>query len=525
MLRFSCAKCKTVLQAQDGQAGAKITCPACKAQMLVPAPVTEAAAVAGPAPQANGSATGPAPDEWYYTRDGQRAGPVTTAQLRQLADSGQLQPADRIWRPGMADWAAAGTVAEAFPGFDRAGAAAQAGRFWQRVSFHPRRAFASDLQTLPVTDRERARLAAHAITEEAVQRYLAWRHSILLVILGPIILSALLGSIKMFGQFEGLTGFGALANVIHILSLYAMPLAVLAACLLWSHLKLSRTLLLYGWVISFLVPIMVALFPLDWLVNMDAAIRADNAEQHKLAVGIASALTGLIYFFMFLPVVLSLMPGCVRACLRIKTLLPESIVPGWFLVAASVVYAFIILPVFIAVSKFTGNLMLIVGVLLVVCGPLVYVFFARVFIRPLSSDEDVRQIRRVQKIAGIVTASSLVLLVIFAMTKKVPLGEKYLVGFSSDSSLLQPWSWGVIHFAIEYVGRSLYVTAVAADLFMMLNISVWVNGKKFAATARAEAYDRLIGELDRVIGAGEPMPSLKELGQGAQRAMQGPPRV
>jgi serine/threonine protein phosphatase PrpC len=39
-------------------------------------------------------------DRWYYTHAGQTMGPVTSAQLRQLAASGQLSPSDLIWPEG-----------------------------------------------------------------------------------------------------------------------------------------------------------------------------------------------------------------------------------------------------------------------------------------------------------------------------------------------------------------------------------------------------------------------------------------
>jgi serine/threonine protein phosphatase PrpC len=39
-------------------------------------------------------------DRWYYTHGGQTLGPVTAAQLRQLAASGRLEPDDLIWPEG-----------------------------------------------------------------------------------------------------------------------------------------------------------------------------------------------------------------------------------------------------------------------------------------------------------------------------------------------------------------------------------------------------------------------------------------
>ncbi|QDT59424.1 hypothetical protein SV7mr_19310 [Stieleria bergensis] len=53
--------------------------------------------------------------EWYYGRNGQQQGPVTSNQLKQLAQSGQLLPTDFVWKEGMSEWAKASKVKGLFP--------------------------------------------------------------------------------------------------------------------------------------------------------------------------------------------------------------------------------------------------------------------------------------------------------------------------------------------------------------------------------------------------------------------------
>ena len=43
-----------------------------------------------------------------------------------------------------------------------------------------------------------------------------------------------------------------------------------------------------------------------------------------------------------------------------------------------------------------------------------------------------------------------------------------------------------------------------ADLFMRLNISVWANVKRFAQTSRAVTYDKMMSDLDVVMGGSAP---------------------
>ena len=50
-------------------------------------------------------------DSWYYTRDGERIGPVTLAELRGKVVDGTLNPRlDMVWTLGMAEWQPAGEI-------------------------------------------------------------------------------------------------------------------------------------------------------------------------------------------------------------------------------------------------------------------------------------------------------------------------------------------------------------------------------------------------------------------------------
>ncbi len=49
-------------------------------------------------------------EEWFYTREGQQAGPVSAMQLRQLGAAGKLQAGDMVWKQGMPEWLPASQV-------------------------------------------------------------------------------------------------------------------------------------------------------------------------------------------------------------------------------------------------------------------------------------------------------------------------------------------------------------------------------------------------------------------------------
>ncbi|TVQ63979.1 MAG: DUF4339 domain-containing protein [Phycisphaerales bacterium] len=56
------------------------------------------------------------PTTWYFHREGVKQGPVTAAQLRQLARTGGLAREDKVWKDGLSDWIEASKVRGLFDG-------------------------------------------------------------------------------------------------------------------------------------------------------------------------------------------------------------------------------------------------------------------------------------------------------------------------------------------------------------------------------------------------------------------------
>ena len=51
-----------------------------------------------------------APSDWYYAKGNRQLGPVSSTELKQLAESGQLVADDLVWREGMVEWISANKV-------------------------------------------------------------------------------------------------------------------------------------------------------------------------------------------------------------------------------------------------------------------------------------------------------------------------------------------------------------------------------------------------------------------------------
>lgn len=54
--------------------------------------------------------------EWYYSVDGGRQGPVSPGELKKLAEAGKVRESDLVWKDGMADWVQAKSIKGLFGG-------------------------------------------------------------------------------------------------------------------------------------------------------------------------------------------------------------------------------------------------------------------------------------------------------------------------------------------------------------------------------------------------------------------------
>jgi hypothetical protein len=453
---------------------------------------------------------------WYFNKNGQPYGPVSDPQMKQLVASGQVTRQDLVWQEGYPAWLPAHAVPGLFPGAaagppvqplppssrfsQAAGQLAESGppSWLNAVTLHCRRAFASDLAITPVTPHESTQLVQVGITDLIVQRLAVWRRSVLLLVLAATTVTALLKTANQFqSESEGLSPLGSLLSWVDVLAVYALPLSSLAAFLSWLRPRWSERLLAGGWAVAFLVPILTALFPLTWLLRL-SDVQDERAFQEKIFEGLG-IVVGLAYFISLMPTVLSLLPGLLRACLRLKTLIPASSLPGWLLVAGSPLYLLLWLVTFIAFNHFAGNLLLILGVMLWLGAPMLYVARADLIVRPLSTVADCQAVGKVQQAVRVGVAVAVGLL-LFYLTTKTILG-KAILGLDPRTSWMQPWSKFLLQWLLEYLGRSLFMTVVFLDLLMRMNLTMWRHQQAFAQTPGAAEYNRLMGNMESALSS------------------------
>jgi hypothetical protein len=85
--------------------------------------------------------------QWYIAQAGARVGPFSAAELKLLATSGLLKPADSVWTEGLKDWVEAARFAALFPTDNQA-------RYWLTVAGKSRGPFPADRIRAALTARQ-----------------------------------------------------------------------------------------------------------------------------------------------------------------------------------------------------------------------------------------------------------------------------------------------------------------------------------------------------------------------------------
>jgi hypothetical protein len=93
----------------------KLTCPKCKNSFLPMTGGVELCPNCGAEVNADGEAAPREAEGWYYSSNGTQAGPVSSAELKRLAASGELAPTDFVRKANSPKWIEAGKVEGLFP--------------------------------------------------------------------------------------------------------------------------------------------------------------------------------------------------------------------------------------------------------------------------------------------------------------------------------------------------------------------------------------------------------------------------
>lgn len=441
---------------------------------------------------------------WYYVRNGAQTGPVSFDELRAVAASGQLAGTDLVWKEGTPDWVVARSVTGLFSGPPPVRSAGDRG-YEPPAPAEPRgpsraaevfalarefvlRAVNANPAGIAPSPAEEERLAAAGMTDPLARRYAVWRRAVLWVSVVPTAFAAVFGLIDAIAmdkaETEHLSNFGVLLTYLQAFAVFALPLAAVMAANAYHDLTASARWVVLGAAVSLGVPLGIAFVP----SNLVLSSRAEGA-----AVAVQGFVMGLGYYLTLTPAILSLLPAVSRGCVRVKSFLPQSLVPGWGLVASVPLFVLLTLATLVLLYKFVGNFLLVLGLILWIGAPLLYLTKYRLLTRPMTEQRDTDELAKTQVAVASAIVGGVVLIVLYLFTAK--LGDMRLLGFDSKDSILQPWSLDLHTTWTEFVGRSLFLTVLFADLMVRMALSVWREERAFAGTDAAKKFDRTMSGL------------------------------
>jgi MFS family permease len=486
---------------------------------------------------------------WYYVTNGAQTGPVSLTELKTAAATGRLAPADLVWQEGTADWVPARTVAGLFPAAPPPMPAApppptyglspppppsavpmplpaaeplsldddrKPRRRDRDPSLPPpgppvwvllaqvflRRTFNPDPSKAVPEPAEEAALTRAGVMDVTARKFAVWRRAMLFVAALPCAFAALFGLIDVIAmdkeEKEPFSGFGMFLLYIQAFALFALPVAAVFGALAYDRLAASWRWVLIGGVVSLAVPLGVAFVPSDWIIDLKTS-GSTTLQEERQAKGLVAAVVGISFYMMLVPAVLSLLPAVARACIRMKLLLPQSLVPGWGLVVSAPLCVLLTLATFVLVYHVAGNVLLLLGLLLWIGGPLIYFTRFNLLTRPVTAPADQEALIRTSLVVFGTIGVGMLLLVIYLFTGKVAFTGKALVGFDESTSLVRPWSLDLIRRVLEYLGRSLFLSVFFSDLVVRIALSVWREERAFAGTADAAGFDRTMAGLGSAV--------------------------
>ena len=259
-----------------------------------------------------------------------------------------------------------------------------------------RRAFRLRIDANEVLDDERtAMLAAKpAITDDSQQAFMAWRRSVLFVAAFLMLPVVVLHGLEHLRFADGTPEAWKSLEYIGFAVEAGFTLFVWTQVGSWCAWRKQSRRLAWGWLLYFLTPFLVFLYPLASAVDY-SGLDVGATHAAKVTVGIA---IGAQAFLSLAPKIVSLLQGLIRASIATKTLFPGASAPGWMMVIAAplymiIFYVFVLLP-----YHFTGSGLVAFGTLLVLVAKGSLVRAGLRLTRPMSDGDARRATQRAQTI-------------------------------------------------------------------------------------------------------------------------------
>ena len=344
------------------------------------------------------------------------------------------------------------------------------------VGTHIHRTFTCQISLIQPTKKEGKALDEKNVKLEALRSYYVWRRSSLLFAMPLLFAGMIFGVLDLTRHLRRdetkavLNGFGKLLIFIQNMDSTVLFIGAMAGFVGWNQFTQSIRVVRISFLLSVVMPLIPALFPLEMTLNMDTkeAISIDAVRDDIVGLKL---LISLSYMLTLLPVIISFPSGALRAALRIRWLLPESMLSGWILVFSAPFYSILMCITLIIVLQVAGNFVLFFGTLFVVTAPWIYVIRGSFFVH-LWTEEKKKQVLLAQRISDVLTLIGFILIIFFAFT-----GDVSGIGFVGDPSSIDTVYLltyvQACRILIETLGRLFVTTIMFCDVILRMNLENW----------------------------------------------------
>ena len=227
------------------------------------------------------------------------------------------------------------------------------------------RAFRLRIDPSEVTDHERDKLLAAGITSPVVQAFLAWRRSLLIVVaigILPVLGLRIYDTTKQEGNPGTLNALLAAQLVVDIV----FALLLWSQIGRWTNWRRQRRVISVGWLLYFVMPFAIWLYPLRNVLDDAMAQQAAGDPNAQAAAALMGPLFGILASFAAMielaPKAVAFLPGLLRGSLISKLLFPGASGPGWLVLMLAPVYSVILYIVMIMPYQVTGSGFFIVAI-------------------------------------------------------------------------------------------------------------------------------------------------------------------
>lgn len=236
----------------------------------------------------------------------------------------------------------------------------------------------------------------------------------------------------------------------------------------WADWLKTRKLLFVTWLVYFLFPFLLFLFPFREIVNEVG----DGGEVGQAEALIFGMLFSLQAIMTLAPKAISLMPGLLRAAVAAKLLFPGGSAPGWLMVLAAPIYGLLVYVVLMLPYQLTGSGWFVLAMLGLIGAQIWLSVTGFALARPLTEPDAVRLVQRARLGYTVFNAVGLIFLA---------------VGFLTLIDELQINVVSVFNLFLTFLANVMVLTLVGTDLLV-------------ASLARGCEASRLAGALSTDYG-------------------------